>query len=202
MRRTKEAAEETKQKIIDAAVELFETNGYNATRIEDIAEKTGMTRGAVYWHFKNKDDLYVSIFELFEKRLDRLLDESKEKTNSQIERLRWIIVNMITRPDILVGFRQMKMISVSNLRLAQTSNVLQKKGESVAEKYIGTLARIIEECITAGEMRNDINSEHAAWLTAFCIAGAVGINLKKPTLIPLKGSADDIVNLFLKGFVK
>jgi TetR/AcrR family acrAB operon transcriptional repressor len=202
MRRTKEAAEETKQKIIDAAVELFETNGYNATRIEDIAEKTGMTRGAVYWHFKNKDDLYMSIFELFEKRLDRLLDESKEKTNSQIERLRWIIVNMITRPDILVGFRQMKMISVSNLRLAQTSNVLQKKGESVAAKYIGTLARIIEACIAAGEMRNDINSEHAAWLTAFCIAGAVGINLKKPTLIPLKGSADDIVNLFLKGFVK
>jgi AcrR family transcriptional regulator len=202
MRRTKEEAEETKQKIINAAVELFETNGYNATRIEDIAEKTGMTRGAVYWHFKNKDDLFVSIFELFEKRLDRLLDESKEKTNSQLERLRWLIVNMITRPDILVGFRQMKMISVSNLKLAQTSNALQKKGESVAAKYIGTLARIIEECIADGEMRNDINSEHAAWLTAFCIAGAVGINLKKPNLIPLKGSADDIVNLFLKGFVK
>lgn len=202
MRRTKEAAEETKQKIIDAAVELFETNGYNATRIEDIAEKTGMTRGAVYWHFKNKDDLYVSIFELFEKRLDRLLDESKEKTNSQLERLRWLVVNMITRHDILVGFRQMKMISFSNLRLAQTSNVLQKMGESVAAKYIGTLTRIIEECITAGEMRNDINSEHAAWLTAFCIAGAVGINLKKPTLIPLKGSVDDIVNLFLQCFVK
>jgi hypothetical protein len=94
------------------------------------------------------------------------------------------------------------MIAVSNLKLEQTSNVLQKKGENVAKKYMTALARIFEECIKAEEVRKDINTEHAAWLTAFCIAGAVGINLKKPTLVPLRGSAEDIVNLFLKGFVK
>ena len=48
MRRTKEEAEETKRKILNAAVELFEMRGYTATRIEDIAEKTGMTRQQVF----------------------------------------------------------------------------------------------------------------------------------------------------------
>jgi AcrR family transcriptional regulator len=195
-------AEETKQKIVDAAVELFETNGYNATRIEDIAKRTGMTRGPVYWHFKTKDDLYMSIFELFEKRLNRLFEESEGKTSTPLERLRWLIINMITRHDILVGFRQMKMIAVSNLKHNKTSKTLQKMGEGVAANYLSALTRIIEECIDTCEIRKDVNTEHAAWLTAFFITGAVGINLKKPTLTPLKGSADDVVDLFLRGFVK
>ena len=143
MRRTKEEAEATRNKIIEAAIELFETEGYAATRIEDIAEKTGMTRGAVYWHFKNKEELYISIFEMFEKRLDRLLQESRLKTSSPLQQLRWLITHTITRHDILVGMRQMKMIAISEFKLIKESERLQKKCERTTKKFMSALERII-----------------------------------------------------------
>ena len=51
-------------------------------------------------------------------------------------------------------------------------------------------------------MREDVTPEHAAWLTAFFVAGAIGINLDKPELAPLAGSAESIVDLFMKGIIK
>jgi len=201
MRRTKEEAEETKKKIVEAAVELFEINGYEATRIEDVADKVGLTRGAVYWHFKSKIDLYEYILTMFEKRLDRLIEESLQETTSPASRLRWLIVNMITRQEILVGFRQMKMVTISNLRVIKTSDILQKRGEKAADKYMKVLGQIITDGIAAGEIRKDVNPVHAAWLTAFFVAGAIGINMHKPGFIDLRESVPDIVDLFLKGIV-
>ncbi len=201
MRKTKEEAEETKKKIVESAVELFETNGYQATRIEDVAEKAGLTRGAVYWHFKTKVDLYEYILAMFEKRLDKLIEESSQQTESPMSRLRWLVVNMITGQEILVGFRQMKMVAISNLKVIKTSNILQKKGEKTADKYMKVLGQIVGEGIAAGEIRDDVDPVLAAWLTAFVVAGAIGINLHKPALSKLRDSVPDIVDLFLKGIV-
>lgn len=201
MRRTKEEAEETKKKIVDAAVELFEVNGYEATRIEDVAEKAGLTRGAVYWHFKSKVDLYEYILTIFEQRLDLLVEESLQKTESPVERLRWLIINTITRQDILIGFRQIKMVAISNLKVIRTSGVLRKKGEKAAEKYMKILGRIVMNGMESGEIRKDVDPVHAAWLTAFFITGAIGANIHNPGLAELQESMSDIVDLFLKGII-
>lgn len=58
MRRTKADAEMTRKTILEAAYSLFLLHGYNAVSLADIVEKTEFTRGAVYWHFKDKRDLY------------------------------------------------------------------------------------------------------------------------------------------------
>ncbi len=42
---------------MDAAFEVFGTRGYRATRLEEVAEAAGMTKGAIYYHFENKEDL-------------------------------------------------------------------------------------------------------------------------------------------------
>jgi len=201
MRKTKEEAEETKKKIVESAVELFEINGYEATRIEDVAEKAGLTRGAVYWHFKTKVDLYEYILTMFEKRLDKLIEESARQTVSPVSRLQWLIVNMITRQEILVGFRQMKMVAISNLKVIKSTNILRKRGEKTADKYMKVLRQIVTEGIEAGEIREDVDPAHAAWLTAFVVAGAIGINLHKPALSELRESVSDIIDLFLKGII-
>ena len=62
-RKTKEAAEETRQKILDAALDVFSRKGYSRTTFEDIAKQIGLTKGAVYWHFKTKSDLLVALIE-------------------------------------------------------------------------------------------------------------------------------------------
>jgi TetR/AcrR family acrAB operon transcriptional repressor len=61
MRRTKAEAEETRQRIIGAAEQVFYDKGVFETTLEDVARAAGVTRGAIYWHFANKTDLLLAL---------------------------------------------------------------------------------------------------------------------------------------------
>ena len=61
MRRTKEEAEQTRASLLEAAETLFLQNGVAHTSLEQIARAAGVTRGAVYWHFQNKADLFHAL---------------------------------------------------------------------------------------------------------------------------------------------
>ena len=62
-RRTKAEADETRTKLLDAAEEVFFEKGVSRTSLGDIALRAGATRGAVYWHFKDKVDLFAAMLE-------------------------------------------------------------------------------------------------------------------------------------------
>ncbi|MDP1673909.1 MAG: TetR family transcriptional regulator, partial [Burkholderiales bacterium] len=55
-RRTKDEAVETRNQILDAAEKVFSARGVSRTSLADIAEAASVTRGAIYWHFKDKAD--------------------------------------------------------------------------------------------------------------------------------------------------
>jgi TetR/AcrR family acrAB operon transcriptional repressor len=57
-RRTKEEAKATRERLLDAAELLFREHGVTRTSLAEVATAAGMTRGAVYWHFKDKADLF------------------------------------------------------------------------------------------------------------------------------------------------
>lgn len=57
MRKTKEDAAVTKEIILDAALQIFNEKGFSQTSVEDIVRRMDLTRGAFYWHFKDKSDL-------------------------------------------------------------------------------------------------------------------------------------------------
>ena len=57
VRRTKDEALETRNRILDAAERVFGESGVSRTSLEDVASAAGVTRGAIYWHFKDKSDL-------------------------------------------------------------------------------------------------------------------------------------------------
>ncbi|MDO4582421.1 MAG: TetR family transcriptional regulator [Bacillota bacterium] len=59
MRRTKEESAATKQALIKAAFDLFYENGIERTSLEQISRAANVTRGAVYWHFQNKNDIFA-----------------------------------------------------------------------------------------------------------------------------------------------
>lgn len=63
MRRTKAEAEQTRSSLLDAAEELFLRQGVARTTLEMIARAAGVTRGAVYWHFPNKVELFEAMQE-------------------------------------------------------------------------------------------------------------------------------------------
>lgn len=62
-RKTKEEAEKTYFALLESAVDLFTTQGYARTTINEIASHAGMTRGAFYWHFQSKEDVIKGIWE-------------------------------------------------------------------------------------------------------------------------------------------
>lgn len=65
-RKTKEEAERTRQNILNAAFDVFTCKGFMRTTLCDIASAAGVTRGAIYWHFKDKVDLFVALSEEIE----------------------------------------------------------------------------------------------------------------------------------------
>lgn len=89
-RKTKENAELTRQKLIEAARQVFLVRGVSRTTMEHIALQAGVTRGAIYWHFNNKLDLFQAMREqvllpLIDRMDDTLLVEGSEDPLTCIE---------------------------------------------------------------------------------------------------------------------
>ena len=61
VRKTKEDAQETRKLILKTALDLFSNRGYSKVTFDEIAKTIGLSKGAVYWHFKNKADLLSAL---------------------------------------------------------------------------------------------------------------------------------------------
>lgn len=60
-RKTKEDTEQTRQAILDSALMTFYEKGFSRTTFDEIAKRINLTKGAVYWHFRNKTDLITAL---------------------------------------------------------------------------------------------------------------------------------------------
>ena len=60
-RKTKEEADKTRRAILEASFEVFVQKGFARATLEDVARKAGVTRGAVYWHFRDKTALFSAL---------------------------------------------------------------------------------------------------------------------------------------------
>jgi TetR/AcrR family acrAB operon transcriptional repressor len=61
MRRTKEDAAKTREEVLTAAADVFYENGVSGSSLEKIAQRAGVTRGAIYWHFKDKAEVLTAL---------------------------------------------------------------------------------------------------------------------------------------------
>ncbi|MEY5098158.1 MAG: hypothetical protein RJA36_877 [Pseudomonadota bacterium] len=78
VRKTKAEAELTRQRLLDAAEQLFCARGVARTSLQDIAQAAGATRGAVYWHFEDKAALFQAMLERVTLPLEQALQQSAE----------------------------------------------------------------------------------------------------------------------------
>ncbi len=74
-RKTKEEAQATRERLLDAAENLFRDRGVTRTSLAEVATAAGMTRGAVYWHFKDKADLFRAMCERATLPLDSAFED-------------------------------------------------------------------------------------------------------------------------------
>ena len=92
-RKTKAEAALTRHRIVECARQVFSRDGVTNTSLEQVAKEAGVTRGAVYWHFRNKADLFMAV------RLDTgsLLRLSQEKGEDPLHRLELFLLEAIRR---------------------------------------------------------------------------------------------------------
>ncbi|WP_077391743.1 TetR/AcrR family transcriptional regulator [Mobilibacterium timonense] len=85
MKRSKEDMLKTQQQVLQAAFECFKENGFDGTTIKDIADRAGVTRGAVYWHYSDKEDLYRAAVNLTMEKGDVAKYASELPTDMDME---------------------------------------------------------------------------------------------------------------------
>jgi TetR/AcrR family transcriptional regulator, acrAB operon repressor len=78
VRRTRDEAAETRTSIIDAAERVFAKRGVSHTSLEDIARDAGVTRGAIYWHFKNKSEVFSAMVDRITLPMEDMVARSGE----------------------------------------------------------------------------------------------------------------------------
>ncbi|MES1928001.1 TetR family transcriptional regulator [Salinisphaera dokdonensis CL-ES53] len=116
MRRTPEQAEQTRLKVIDAGLRLFSQSGYSGTTLAMIAKEAGMSRGPIYWHFENKDELFEAVIAYSQTPLQRLVDAARADTPDPVARMSAFIQGWF---DLLV----------SDKRHRQSFEILMNKTE-------------------------------------------------------------------------
>ncbi|MDY0261650.1 TetR family transcriptional regulator [Syntrophotalea acetylenica] len=87
-RKTREESEQTRQDILNVALDLFHARGYARTTLEQIARGAGVTRGAIYWHFKDKVDLFLGLKEDVERSTETRLEDLLLRTVNELSDMR------------------------------------------------------------------------------------------------------------------
>lgn len=134
VRKTKEDAELTRQHIIDAAREVFLARGVSRSTLEHIAAQANVTRGAVYWHFKNKTEIFHALRDqvflpLIDRMDDTLAIESDVDPLTQIENSLCDTIHELN----------------DNMEMRQTYEIMMIKCEYVDE-FATVLQQILNNC--------------------------------------------------------
>lgn len=127
-RKTKEDTERTHHALLDAATELFIRQGVARTTLGQIAAEAGMTRGAVYWHFQNKDAVIEALWLRNTDWLHRMIDELPERirpsnpAGSFRTAVRQLMRGVTTRPELA----QILRIVMHNVEYSEEETELQR----------------------------------------------------------------------------
>lgn len=142
--------EERRQQIMDAALVCFARRGYHKTTMDDIVVESGLSKGTLYWYFKNKDDLFFSLVKSFFVDMRQDMDVIFKQYTSATDRLRAIAQELVRffqgAEDFFNVFFEFWMQSTLSEELNEwTSNLLVQ--------YREVLAGIIAEGIRTGEFK-------------------------------------------------
>ena len=143
--------EETVNLILEAATRLFMEKGYEHTSIQDIINHLGgLSKGAIYHHFKSKDDILVAVTNKMTEESNKMLADIRDRTDlTGKEKLRTIFKESVNRTDMDDLFTVAPDLG-NNPRLL--FSIFRDTVENVAPEYI---LPIIEQGISDGSIETD-----------------------------------------------
>ncbi len=149
--------ENTKEFIVEEAFKLFLNHSYEAVSINDISKAIGLTKGALYHHFRNKEELFKSVVDKFlyipEVTADLESVSFAEYCRLSIEQAEKVIRKMF---DSALVFTPISYISLFGDAFRHYPGYIESKG-SFTTKEIDKVRIVLENAIRRGEIREDIN---------------------------------------------
>ena len=196
MRKTKIEALKTRQHLLDAALEVFWRNGVTRSSLQEIAQEAGVTRGALYWHFKNKEDLFDALlFHCYFTPLTEPFDSDEAKASDNL----WAHL----RQSLLGIFRRM----AQDEKHRKFCNVLYMKCEAspanqaitdLVEKYYelghSQIRSVMRLCHQRGLLPADTDLELSTLYLQSCVAGLIGIWNCNPGQFDILPAAERILD--------
>ncbi len=204
-RRTKEEAQETRNRLMAAGLEQFCEKGIARTTLSDIATAAGVTRGAFYWHFKNKAELFEALWAQLRNPLDELAELSESPQEPQpLERLRELMVLVL---QVVVSNPVHQHIFRLLINRNDLDGELRQIGahmQMMHGQFRARTERILTNAVNRGQLPADLPVELAAFmlhsmiegLIANCIAGDNKVDM--PTEAP--AIVDAIMVMLRQGF--
>lgn len=185
MRKTKEEAEKTRNKILKSALRVFLKNGYSKTSLSSIAENAGYTRGAVYWHFKDKSEILEVLISKFH---DRFSSKQQDILKSSLDPMNKIneMIN-INLPLLYHNkeFRDFIELTWFKTEIDQHQGLLEGK-TAITETFNNTITELLREASAQRYLRKDVDPE----ITALTITSIINGIYRGYFVLPEKLSSE------------
>lgn len=184
MRRTKQNADQTRADILEAAEILFLQQGVAHTSLEQIARQAGVTRGAVYWHFKNKADLFHAMLNRVRLPAEQIAERIKLcDPENPIVGLRNLCSDVLAT---LVRDERKRRVFTILLRRCEFTDELreaEEQHEAFINEFIDLCTALFSEPHIAEQLQANITPRMAAVALHSLLVGLLSDWLRDPQLL-------------------
>lgn len=185
----------TRAQILQSALVCFAEKGYHQTSMDDIVAQSGLSKGALYWHFNSKKELFIALVEWFMSQIGEEISHAWTTDMSAADKIRTMAMVSLESSEQMIPF-----VKVILDFWAQTSEdeQLQQMFNQIIEGYQDQLGEIIAEGIASGEFR-PVDAPHLS-LALFGMLDA--LFLYKTLLgdkVDMRGSAEAAVEVMIEG---
>lgn len=152
----------TKDRILDAALNIFSHKGFHDTRLDEIVEESSTSKGAIYFHFPNKERLFLALVDQFADLLERRVVEAIQQEEMGMARVRAALETCL---DTFGRYRRpAKILLVQAVGLG---NTFENKRAEVTDRFARLIEVYLQEAIDVGDVKPvDTEVISYAWMGA------------------------------------
>jgi TetR/AcrR family transcriptional regulator, acrAB operon repressor len=202
MKRTKEEAALTRASVLKAALSVFSSKGYDVATLDDVATSAKVTRGAIYWHFKSKADLYNTLIEDVSARGNMVVQNAVAEGGTLLDILRRIFISQCALMEDDREARAVMDLVLFKTGLNPELKAGRRKQIDEGNALIAGIAGAMRMGIEQGILRNDIDPADMARAFLAFENGAIQMWLASPKSFSLKASAGSFADILIAGLKK
>ncbi|RZI41395.1 TetR family transcriptional regulator [Herbaspirillum sp. HC18] len=195
-RNTKEEALETRNRILDAAENVFHARGVAQTSLADIAEAAGVTRGAIYWHFKNKSDLFDAMCERVRLPMEAMMEAATGAGESDpLGNLYTTCVFILTETARNPRSRKVFEIMFHKCEYVEDADPISMRVKAATLKGNTNIERALHDAVARGQLPPDLDTRLACVALHAQLSGILNNWLFLPDRFDLAANAERLMEV-------